>query len=52
MGYICNECELEFEHPAQAQEEIGEAWGQPAYQTVYCCPCCGSYDFEYIEEEE
>lgn len=50
--YKCNDCGYEFEHPGSYQENMGEFWGMPAYETVYVCPDCRSDDYEEIEEED
>lgn len=39
----------------RSEEYRGEFWGMPAYETVYCCPECGSDnidDFTEDDEEE
>lgn len=56
-SYICNDCGIKFDEPAQWQESRGEHFGFPAYETTYGCPIChGSFDliendYEEIEEE-
>lgn len=55
--YICLDCDVEFEEPAQWQEFRGECHGSPAYETMYGCPYCkGSFDVvedeDEIEEDE
>lgn len=49
--YKCNECKELFDEPDSYRENVGEFWGQPAYQTFYICPYCGSDDFDEYEEE-
>lgn len=52
MNYRCNDCRFEFDEPARWQEERGEFWGSPAYETCYGCPNCYSGDVEEIKEDE
>lgn len=43
MMFKCLECGSLFEEGEQKKvcEPMGEAWGAPAYQEYYACPCCG-----------
>jgi methionyl-tRNA synthetase len=47
MAKICLECWKVFadDEVAHWEEQVGEYWGVPAYETVYGCPHCGG-DFE------
>lgn len=46
MCYICRDCGNYFDSPATEQEDRGEYWGMPAFETMYYCPFCGSEDFD------
>lgn len=48
----CFRCGREFEDPELTREYRGEYWGQPAYETVYVCPFCGSDEIGEEEEEQ
>lgn len=51
--YRCKDCGAIFERPSWYEENVGEYWGFPAYETFYMCPCCNSDDFEpYYEDED
>lgn len=50
MTYICLDCGREFDTPASWQEDRGECFGFPSYETMYGCPYCHG-DYEEIEEE-
>lgn len=52
--YKCGNCGCTFEEESIKEERIltGEYWGAPAYETVYCCPCCGVDDVYNIDEED
>lgn len=48
--YRCNDCGEEFDDPATHEERHPEVeWGSEFWEV---CPCCGSCDFEEIEDEE
>lgn len=50
----CCECERVF-HISEAkkvEEDRGEFWGMPAYETILYSPCCMSDFEEYNEEDE
>ena len=49
--YKCNDCECEFNEPESYEECMGEFWGTPAYETFYCCPCCGSDAYEEVDDK-
>lgn len=51
-NYKCNDCEREFNEPDSYEECMGEFWGSPAYETFYCCPFCGSDDYEEVTNEK
>lgn len=51
MMYVCNDCGIKFDEPAQWQESRGEYWGTPAYETTYGCPICHGY-FDVVENDE
>lgn len=40
--YECDCCGWQGHEPAQGREGRGEFWGVPAYESVTCCPRCGS----------
>ena len=42
----CYECEEFFDEPKAQRELMGECCGQPAYDTFWVCPECGSHDIE------
>lgn len=48
--YKCLDCGNLFEEgeAKRVSEKMGEAFGSPAYQDYYVCPCCGG-DFEEVE---
>ena len=46
----CRDCRCEFEEPHRVQEDRGEFWGVPAFETMYYCPFCGSEDFGELDE--
>lgn len=49
----CEHCGELFSEPGTYEEYRGEFWGMPAYETMACCPYCGSDEFyEYEEEDE
>lgn len=48
--FRCNNCGCEFDEPKRVKESRGEFWGAPAYETMYCCPSCGSDDLEEQED--
>lgn len=51
--YICLNCGNRFEHPKKIQEDRGEFWGVPCWETMYYSPCCeDDYDEEDEEDEE
>jgi len=50
--FKCNDCGLIFEEPKRWQEDRGEFWGQPAYETMYGCPHCYSGDYEEYNDED
>lgn len=50
--YKCNDCGEIFYEPAEYQENVGEFWGAPAYQTFTECPFCHSDDYEEIKEDQ
>lgn len=57
--FRCEDCGAVFEFPKAVQEDRGEFWGTPAFETMYYCPECDSecydeydgYD-EYDDEDE
>lgn len=55
MRYKCYDCEAVFheDDAGSYSESRGEFWGSPCYESMMCCPECGSTDFdEYNEEDE
>lgn len=42
----CYDCEEFFSEPKAQRELMGECCGQPAYDTFYVCPNCGSHNVE------
>ena len=47
--YVCRDCGQHFDEPEYNGESfLGECFGFPVYEKVYCCPYCGSDD--YIED--
>lgn len=49
----CYDCEAIFEEPATTyQENVGDYWGAPAYETFDCCPKCKSDNIDEIDEEK
>lgn len=50
--FFCNDCENGFDEYDEVEEDRGEFWGMPAYETMYYCPFCGSEDFDEVEEED
>lgn len=48
----CYDCGATFEEPATYQENVGDFWGAPAYESFDCCPNCKSDDIEDIDEEK
>ena len=48
----CNSCTeiFSYDDAEKYQEEIGEFWGSPAYQTFCRCPYCGSNEVGDYEE--
>lgn len=53
--YKCEDCGHIFPTPKRVEEDRGEFWGTPAYETVYYCPRCESeafYDLAEIDEGE
>ena len=38
--FICKDCGSLFENPDHMEENVGECWGQPAFQTIDICPYC------------
>lgn len=51
-NYRCNDCDCEFDKPDSYEECVGEFWGQPAYETFYICPGCGSPNYDEVDSEE
>lgn len=50
--FRCNDCGNYFEEYEEVEEDRGEFWGMPAYETMYYCPFCGSEDFDEVKEED
>lgn len=48
--YRCIDCGREFDELEEVQEDRGEFWGMPTYETMYYCPYCGG-DVTDNEEE-
>lgn len=50
----CCECGKRFyeEDADTFRESRGEFWGSPCYETLLCCPCCGSDELEECSEDE
>lgn len=48
----CYDCGAIFEEPATYQENVGDYWGAPAYESFDCCPNCKSDDIEDLDEEK
>lgn len=50
-GAVLKETEIEVE---SYQENMGEFWGAPAYETfyIYRCPRCGSEELEEFMEAD
>ncbi len=48
--FRCCNCGKLFDWPREVQESRGEYWGVPCYETNYLSPCCGTEEFEEIEE--
>ena len=44
--FICKDCGSVFECPDYTEENVGEYWGQPAFQAIDLCPYCHCDEFE------
>lgn len=51
---VCIDCGKTFEdnETITVQENVGEFWGTPAYETYEACPYCKSTEIEDEEAEE
>ena len=50
--FVCHSCGNGFDEPEKVQEDRGEFWGMPAYEEMWYCPCCGSEDFDEIQDSD
>lgn len=52
--YKCDDCGTIFNEDDfdSYEDPRGEFWGQPCYETIYICPCCGSDCYEEYEPDE
>ena len=50
--YRCSECGCIFNEPVEWNEDRGEHFGRPCYQTMSGCPRCGGNYHHYHEAEE
>lgn len=48
----CNDCKCLIDELKEKHEYRGEAYGRPAYETVYVCPNCGSNDIDHDYKED
>lgn len=54
MKYKCYNCGCIFdeEDAGERQENVGDFWGSPAYQSILVCPECDSDEIDETDEEE
>ena len=50
--YRCKECGKTFDEPDSYEENMGEYWGAPAYDTFYICPFCGDENIEFVKYQD